>query len=241
MKEFIKSNLKNIIICFAIIVCTPIILGIVLNIPTGYLTIGDENSWVSFFGSYTGGIIGGIVALIIARSQFINERKNFKLSQRSFLSATTITMNYEQKAFWRKNKGRVMTTEDYTKLSGNTCRTRFYSVVRYGGPEVITNCNFKIIVGIDEEFNQEQIIEVWVDFFERDEELLIPLCSSEFKGVEKHQPYVKEIKVMYETLAGEKMKFYQSESEKKKMHFIVGDNEETILDQDIQYTAFTQK
>ena len=57
-----------------------------------------------------------------------------------------------------------MTTEDYTKLSGNTCRTRFYSVVRYGGPEVITNCNFKIIVGIDEEFNQEQIIEVWVDF-----------------------------------------------------------------------------
>lgn len=74
MIKYIKSNWKIILVAFLVAVITPIIIGFVLDIPTGYLTIGDENSWVGFFGSYTGGIIGGIVALIISSSQLINER-----------------------------------------------------------------------------------------------------------------------------------------------------------------------
>ncbi|MED1093944.1 hypothetical protein [Bacillus paramycoides] len=180
MKEFIKSNRKRIIICFSIVVFTPIILGIILNIPTGNLTIGDENSWVGFFESYTGGIIGGIVALIIASSQLLNERQKFKLSQRSFLSATTICMDYDQSPLWRKERGRIITTDDYNKLNGMVRNTRYYSVIRYGGPDVIANCKFEIIVGNDENFTLEKTIKVWVDFFEKDEEILIPLSSSEF-------------------------------------------------------------
>lgn len=70
--ELNKTEIMKII---ALIVFTPIILGTILNIPGGALTIGDENSWVGFFGNYSGGIIGGIVAFFIANSQVRQEQK----------------------------------------------------------------------------------------------------------------------------------------------------------------------
>ncbi|KMY32029.1 hypothetical protein ACZ11_07615 [Lysinibacillus xylanilyticus] len=57
----------------AIVIFTPILLGLLLNIPTGFLTIGDESAWVGFFGNYSGGIIGGIVALLVASFQVKKE------------------------------------------------------------------------------------------------------------------------------------------------------------------------
>ncbi|GKV54253.1 hypothetical protein NCCP2222_02000 [Sporosarcina sp. NCCP-2222] len=71
----IKKRLFYIKIGSAIIL-TPMILGMILNIPTGKYTIGDESSWVGFFGNYSGGIIGAFVALIIARNELENLREN---------------------------------------------------------------------------------------------------------------------------------------------------------------------
>lgn len=67
---------KQITAIVSIVVLTPIILGLILNIPGGSLTIGDENAWVGFFGNYSGGIIGGIVAFIIANSQVKHEQNS---------------------------------------------------------------------------------------------------------------------------------------------------------------------
>ena len=240
LKEFIKSNWKKIIIILAIVVITPIIIGLVLNIPTGNLTIGDESSWVCFFGSYTGGIIGGIVALIISSSQFMNERQKFKLSQRSFLSAATIVADFSENKFYRKKKSRIALTPSYTRLLGTNHETTYYSVLRYGGPDVIINCEFKIIVGNNKNFEETDTIKVWVDFFEKHEEILIPLCSDKLNKEHQYQPFVKKIQAVYETLAGEKIKFYQSELGKKRMHSLVGDKKAIILNHDIQYTIFAQ-
>ena len=102
--KYIKSNWKIVPIVLVVTVITPIIIGFVLNIPAGHLTIGDENSWVGFFGGYIGGIIGGIVALIISSSQLINERKRFNNSQRSYLSAVTLTANFSQQEFYKKEE-----------------------------------------------------------------------------------------------------------------------------------------
>lgn len=66
---------KQLISIISVIIFTPILLGIILNIPGGSLTIGDENAWVGFFGNYSGGIIGGIVAFLIANSQMKYEKK----------------------------------------------------------------------------------------------------------------------------------------------------------------------
>lgn len=55
---------------------TPIILGQLLRFPLGHWTIGNEESWVGFFGNYSGGIIGGIVAFIVARFQIKQQNKH---------------------------------------------------------------------------------------------------------------------------------------------------------------------
>ncbi|MFH0070531.1 hypothetical protein [Peribacillus sp. NPDC056705] len=240
MINYIKTNWKIILIALVVAVITPIIIGFVLNIPTGYLTIGDENSWVGFFGSYTGGIIGGIVALIISSSQLINERKKFNNSQRSYLSAATIVANFSKQEFHRKKKNRIAITDNYTNLLGTENKVTYYSVIRYGGPDVITNCEFKIIVGNDMKFEKTDTIKVWIDFFEKDEEILIPLCSNKLSEEQRYNPFVKEIEVVFDTLAGEKINFLQSEKDKKRTHTLVGGNIK-ILDQDTQYTAFTTK
>ncbi|MED1666084.1 hypothetical protein [Brevibacillus laterosporus] len=60
---------KTTLLIVLVIIFTPILLGLLLNIPTGWMTIGDESSWVGFFGNYSGGIIGGIVAFLVAKSQ----------------------------------------------------------------------------------------------------------------------------------------------------------------------------
>ncbi|PGV52666.1 hypothetical protein COD94_30670 [Bacillus cereus] len=241
--KILISNWKRIIIIVAIAVLTPITLGLVLNIPTGHLTIGDENSWVGFFGSYTGGIIGGVVALIIASSQVINDRKKIKESQRSFLSATTTICDFSKGGTWRKKEGRTLITQGALdlKLDWEEHETTYYSVIRYGGPDVIVNCNFQIIIGKDKNFSEEEIIEVWLDYFGKDEEILIPLCTQKFTGVARYQPAVKEIQVVYGTLAGDKIKFHQSEKEMKRIHWLIEDKEEEILAHDIRYTAFKQK
>lgn len=252
LKEWIQSNWKKVIGILVIAVATPNIIGGLLNIPGGNLTIGDENAWVSFYGSYTGGIIGGIVALIIASTQLINERKKNKESQRSFLSAAKVDMNLsETKNVGRKKKGRIVLTEAYERLIGTEFETTYYSIIRYDGPDIIMNCEFNIVVGDSSNFETTDTITVWVDFFEKDEEILIPLCSTKFKkdqqGTKEEQedfrrtPFVKEIQALYETLGGEKMRFYQSEIESEREHYVVGDKEITILRHDIQYTKFAQR
>lgn len=243
MIKTLISNWKKILIIVVIAVLTPIILGLVLNIPTGHLTIGDENSWVGFFGSYTGGIIGGVVALIIASSQVINDRKKIKESQRSFLSASITECDFSKGGTWRKQEGRTLITKGAVDLGFDweEHETVYYSVTRYGGADVIVNCSFHIIIGKDKNFSEEEIIDVWLDYFGKDEEILIPLCTRKFTGSARYKPLVKEIRVVYDTLAGEKIKFHQSEKEMKRTHWLIGDKDEEILAHDIEYTAFKQK
>ncbi|XQY90655.1 hypothetical protein ACNRWW_14105 [Metabacillus sp. HB246100] len=69
---------KEIILIVVIIILstiiTPIILGQIIRLPFGNLTIGDENSWVSFFGSYLGGIFG-MVGVIFTTYIIIKKNK----------------------------------------------------------------------------------------------------------------------------------------------------------------------
>lgn len=56
---------KHYILFIFIVVISPIVISQVLRIPTLDLTIGTEESWVSFFGSYLGSMIGGIITLFV--------------------------------------------------------------------------------------------------------------------------------------------------------------------------------
>ncbi|WP_337017081.1 hypothetical protein [Oceanobacillus massiliensis] len=89
---------KEKIIILAIIAFTPIALGIILNIPGGSLTIGDENAWVGFFGNYSGGIIGGFVAFYIAKSQ-VKQEQYARLKDKENQEQEKISKHEEQEKY----------------------------------------------------------------------------------------------------------------------------------------------
>ncbi|KML07873.1 hypothetical protein [Rossellomorea marisflavi] len=237
----IKKNIELGAIILAVAIITPIMIGLILNIPTGNLTIGDEASWVSFFGSYIGGIVGGIVALIILSTQLHNERRKYNNSQRSFLSAAKIKTKASVDRLGeikRKNRYRVLLREEFRSLSEREEIT-YYSIVRYGGPDVIINCHFEVIIGEDENFFKIDKINTWLDYFEKDEEIFIPLVSRKL-GIRNFNPFVKEIKVIYHTVANEKICFFQSEKEKNRIHTLEA-NGTVISEHKIEKMSFSAR
>lgn len=74
----------NKITIFVLIILTPIIISQIIRLPFAKWTIGDENSWVGFFGGYIGGIIGGLVAFFVARYQ-INEQLRKQIANEEIL------------------------------------------------------------------------------------------------------------------------------------------------------------
>ncbi|ATF11221.1 hypothetical protein A616_04135 [Brevibacillus brevis X23] len=115
---------RTFLICL-LIIFTPIILGLILNIPTGFLTIGDESSWVGFFGNYSGGIIGGIVAVIVAKMQ-VNDQINRQIKneeENKFINQmpALISIKYElvkmknSISYAYKYRNRLFETEDSSK------------------------------------------------------------------------------------------------------------------------------
>ncbi|WP_397537861.1 hypothetical protein [Rummeliibacillus pycnus] len=225
MKSF-KSNRVIIILIVFLVVAIPIIIGQIIRIPLGNWTIGDENSWVSFFGSYIGGVLGGIVAFGVAWIQINNLKKEVIENSRTFLSSATPVRKLSSDNVNRREKYRVLLTDDFEAMSADDKDIPYYSVVRYGGTDVVWNCSLQATVGKTMDFIETDTIKVWIDYFEKDEELLIPLCSKKLKML---QPFIKEIEVTYETEKKEKMKFYQSEKKQIRQHYIIGEGEEELI------------
>ncbi|WP_024634485.1 MULTISPECIES: hypothetical protein [unclassified Paenibacillus] len=70
--EFIKQY-KWILIAF---VSGPVFVNILVLIPAiPRVTAGNTELWLSFFGNYSGGIIGGIVALLVTKYQIDQQKK----------------------------------------------------------------------------------------------------------------------------------------------------------------------
>lgn len=67
-----KLNKKYILVA-VLLIAAPMILSQLIRLPFGFLTIGDENSWVGFFGGYIGAITGAVVAFIVARYQITTQ------------------------------------------------------------------------------------------------------------------------------------------------------------------------
>ncbi|OQM47524.1 hypothetical protein B6A27_00320 [Anoxybacillus sp. UARK-01] len=235
MLSIIKNNWKSIVL----VVAVPIAINYFLMTWKAPFLQGDSSDWLGFLSNYSGGIIGGIVALKVAREQTRNERERIKREHRSFFSASTIVFNFKDDDKWgRKEKRRILLTDSYKNLLATDKETSYYSVIRFGGSDVIINCKFKIIVGSDKNFSNTDTIEAWVDFFEKDEEILIPLCSSKLG---QYQPWVKEIQAEYYTPANEKVKFIQSEVDNTRKHVFIDGKEEHIIEHETIYTAWAQK
>ncbi|MFF2016088.1 hypothetical protein [Paenibacillus sp. NPDC058177] len=72
LMDFIKQY-KWIIVAF---VSGPVFVNVLMLIPAvPRITAGNTELWLSFFGNYSGGIIGGIVALLVTKYQIDQQKK----------------------------------------------------------------------------------------------------------------------------------------------------------------------
>lgn len=84
-----------------LIISVPIFLNILISIETPYNT-GDSGTWLSFFGSYLGAIIGGIVAYYIAKMQF--ERLDSKEGEKRGLRQYPLLLEVRSELLRIKNE-----------------------------------------------------------------------------------------------------------------------------------------
>ncbi|MCZ1267511.1 hypothetical protein [Paenibacillus tundrae] len=117
-----KLNKKNIAIVGGLLVVAPIILSQLIRLPFGFLTIGDENSWVGFFGGYIGAITGAVVAFIVARyqitTQFQKQVANEEMISFMNQKPALLKIKYELIAMEDslKNLGRIVGGETSTEF-----------------------------------------------------------------------------------------------------------------------------
>lgn len=67
IKYKLKTFVLNNLICISIIsiVVTPILVFILIQTNNPFGSLSTSNDWIGFWGSYTGGIIGGLCTLIV--------------------------------------------------------------------------------------------------------------------------------------------------------------------------------
>lgn len=52
-----------------LIIVTPLIINLLMGLPTYFPTVGDSSSWLGFWGSYIGAILSSAIALYILYKQ----------------------------------------------------------------------------------------------------------------------------------------------------------------------------
>jgi uncharacterized membrane protein YgaE (UPF0421/DUF939 family) len=77
----------------------PVIVNILMFIPSFGLAATNTENWLGFFGNYSGGIVGGIVAYIIAKVQIDHEkevRETEKREEENFASSLVEIFLYDE-------------------------------------------------------------------------------------------------------------------------------------------------
>lgn len=200
----------------SVIVIMPVLITLIIKIPLGSYAPGNVESWIGFYGSYVGAIIGGLVAYGAARIQIKNIEEKEKEFNRPFISALT-TLNKIDDIKRIKPVLKFIYTNVVDNVEPLNFELRFYTLVFYGECSVIQDCKIKIVVGSNATFEKSETIECYIGIWEKDDQLIIPLLT---KTLNIQSPCVKNIEIQFVTLKQEKITFIQSEFDHtQKMFF----------------------
>jgi len=135
MKKLINNKWFIISIIIVVVILTPIILSQIIRIPTGRFTIGAEDSWVGFFGNYSGGVIGGIVAYLIAKYQLDKQNKKEFIQTYSKELPVYISLRLEFEKIIEHLSELIKILEQYKKKYNLEAITQemYYGTVKFDG------------------------------------------------------------------------------------------------------------
>ncbi|MDG0059153.1 hypothetical protein [Priestia sp. P5] len=226
-------NRKYIIISCIGVFIIPILINYLLMTWGAWKVYGSADSWLGFLANYSGGIIGGIVAYIIANSQIKQElefnRQQSIEADRSYVSVQEFKGQFRLPNIQTSFKSRIMLTEDYENyIEGKTNAflqketTIFYRIYHFGIPEVILNCQVKIQLkgGASE---TSTVIKSNIGVIQKEEEVFIPLYLEKQKEV-----MVDLVEVTYSTIAGEKMYYKYDLVNLKEGYWVLNEDGESV-------------
>lgn len=126
----------KIILCIIGIMLCPIVVGIIVSIPSLKGLPTADNEWIGFWGNYAGGLvgaaIGGFVAYLIAKKGFDNQRiadnnahmNQFRVDNLLKLNSTVITL--KQKVELQNSY--IFSAQDYINQSYTAYSTGISSI-----------------------------------------------------------------------------------------------------------------
>lgn len=231
-----KINKKTFwVLIIPIVVVSPMILSAILNIPTGKYAIGDESSWVGFFGNYSGGIIGGIIAFIIARGQIKENRDEIELSEReksrSYIILEEFIAPVKLENVITHNNSKILSNDYYEQIKNDPgakeMSIAFFKIHHSGLPEIILDCEIGVELRGGIESNpttSPYLIESHISVLEKGTEIFIPLANKEHQYI-----YPNGVSISYKTIKGEKIRYSYDVGKMEEKHELINEDGTLLL------------
>lgn len=192
----------------------PIGVNILMFIPSFGFSFGNALDWLGFFGNYSGGIIGGIVAYIIASSQIkaqndAVEKTNIE-SSRSYIVLEEFTGPVDLKGVATHQNSKILSNEYYDDIKkdprSNNMSIPFYKIHHSGLPDIILDCEITAYLFGEkddiEKTTSPYIIKSHISVLEKNVELFIPIAK-----VDSNYIYPKKVTVIYTTIHKERIQY----------------------------------
>jgi hypothetical protein len=212
----------------------PIGINILMFIPSFGASIGEPLDWLGFFGNYSGGIIGGIVAYIIASSQIKAQNdeieKNNIESSRSYIILEEFQAPVDLKGVITHHNSKILSNEYYKGIKedpqSSGVNIPFYKIHHSGQPEIILDCEITAYL-LSEKNDMEKrlspyIIKSHISVLEKNTELFIPIAKMDSNYV-----YPKKVTVNYSTIHNERIQYTYNVDNQQETHDLLNKNGRT--------------
>jgi hypothetical protein len=206
-------------------VAAPILLNILVSIPSR-LTPFEGDTWLGFFGNYSGGIIGGIVAFIIASSQIKAQNEEQTKSDiensRSYIILEEFKGPVDLKNVVTHQNSKILSNDYYKEIKKNPNskgkHITFYKIHHSGAPEIILDCDIQMVLFAGDQTGAKKayLIESHLSVLEKHTEIFVPITNIDYTVI-----YPKQVTISYKTIKNETIIYKYNLEKSEEKHILV--------------------
>jgi hypothetical protein len=222
-------------------ISAPIIINVLMAIPSFGFAVLDSEQWLGFFGNYSGGIIGGIVAYYIANGQIKaqneDQRQNEIESSRSYIILEEFIAPVTLKGINTHSNSKILSNSFYKDIindpASNGKNIPFYKVHHSGLPNIILDCHIKMLLLGEREGQidlQPYTIETHLSVLEKSTEIFIPVANPSYNFILPQQ-----ISVTYSTIKGETIWYNYDVNLMSETHKLIKDTSGKIKNDELYH------